>query len=51
MCEFWTWFARANFGTVAGAALTLAVAIAIVGFGAGWAIEFVLRGIKEGGRK
>ena len=48
MCEFWTWFNQANFGSVIGAALTLAFAITIVGFGVGWAIELVLRGIKDG---
>nr|DAR86391.1 MAG TPA: small integral membrane protein [Caudoviricetes sp.] len=48
MCEFWTWFNQANFGSVIGAALTLAVAIVIVGFGVGWAIDLVLCGIKDG---
>ncbi|WP_156496305.1 hypothetical protein [Eikenella sp. NML03-A-027] len=48
MCEFWTWFNQANFGSVVGAALTLAVAIAVIGLGVGYAIQFVLKGIQDG---
>lgn len=51
MCEFWTWFNQTNFGSVIGAALTLAIAIAIMGIGFGWAAEFLIRGIKDGRTK